>query len=274
MQSAASPAPKNPTHRSAGSNAKKNASLKPKRSIQKSKTTFSKSSVKKPQLNKNLALKTKSAKVSTQSVKKQKPNKKQKAKARAKTQQPVVKKPRLIVIDPGHGGLDKGACVKECTEKMLCLMTALMLKKELNEKGFRVLLTRTSDIFIPLKKRTTIANSAKCDLFISLHFNSAPSASANGVEVFIPRYSSSIRKTNSKSIAEKITRRCKAIMKSNCRGVKEANFTVLRETSMPAMLVEGGFITNDKERKKLLNPVYLQSLSKAVAEGVALHFKK
>ena len=90
----------------------------------------------------------------------------------------------LIILDPGHGGSDEGAKIHFFMEKSLTLMTSLLLRKHLNELGYRVIMTRSKDVFIPLYRRVSIANKTKAALFVSVHFNSSPSPDAHGIEIF------------------------------------------------------------------------------------------
>lgn len=180
----------------------------------------------------------------------------------------------IITIDAGHGGSDTGAEVKECSEKMLCLMTALMVKKKLNDRGYKVVLTRVNDTYVSLHQRASIATKSKSDLFVSIHFNSAPSSKASGIEVFVPRTSKASRKKECKALAASVIASTKKQSGSSSRGIKEANFMVLKETKMPAILFEGGFITSSEERKKLLNPKYLEKLASGISEGIDLYIKK
>lgn len=184
------------------------------------------------------------------------------------------KKKPLIVVDPGHGGLDFGAHNKRCREKMLCLASAFMVKKYLNELGYRVRLTRSGDVFIPLDKRVSMANKLKCDLFVSMHFNAAKNAKAHGIEIYYYYKKKQLRSTKSRQVASRVLSRLVTRTGASSRGVKQGNFCVIRETSMPAILVEGGFITNPKEVNLLLDNKYLESIGLAIAEGIDSFYKQ
>src|SRR5262249_41746606 len=90
----------------------------------------------------------------------------------------------LIVVDPGHGGTDEGAKVRSLLEKKMTLTTAFLTKRHLEELGYRVILTRSRDIYIPLPRRTAIANKNQGALFVSIHYNTAKNSLAKGVEIF------------------------------------------------------------------------------------------
>ncbi|MCH9614900.1 MAG: N-acetylmuramoyl-L-alanine amidase LytC [Chlamydiia bacterium] len=188
---------------------------------------------------------------------------------------PVKKAPGpLIVLDAGHGGYDVGSASHKTYEKDLCLSTTMLTKKYLTQKGYRVVLTRTRDVFIPLKKRAAIANKTRARLFVSLHFNAAKTDKAAGIEVFYYNKGNKWRQNCSSKLAKRVLANLLWTTKAPSRGVKVGNFHVIRETSMPAILVEGGFITNTKERNKLKDARYRDKIARAVAAGIHSYFTK
>jgi len=178
----------------------------------------------------------------------------------------------LIIIDPGHGGEDQGtkSLVKPVyTEKNLNLKTAKFLSDFLENNGFQTLLTRTDDTFVPLKERATFANERRPLLFVSIHFNAAPSTEAKGVEVFYFKSEENKNRTKaSQALAGYILGDVLGITKAPSRGVKHGNYAVIRETDMPAVLVEGGFLTNKEDLQKLKDPAYLKMVAKGIADGI------
>ncbi len=183
----------------------------------------------------------------------------------------------VVVIDAGHGGQNLGARANKpyCEEKRVALQTARLAKKYLSQLGYHVIMTRNTDEFLPLERRVEIANKAGAEIFVSLHFNSSRNPIAKGIEVyFYDGKSSHTRTAASRRMASfvltQLIRRTHAVS----RGVKSANFHVIRETKMPAILVEGGFISNPQERAKLKDPDYIDQLARAVADGVDQYFKK
>ncbi len=174
----------------------------------------------------------------------------------------------LIVIDAGHGAEDKGAQRHASDEKKLALTTALFVKHHLTQKGYRVLLTRNRDVFIPLEKRAMIANQSNCAAFISIHYNTAPSEEAHGVEVYFYHKGEKKRQDISKKLATDVIHNVVKATGARSRGVKHGNFCVIRETTMPAILVEGGFMSNEGEMKKLRDNRYLEKLAEGIATGV------
>jgi N-acetylmuramoyl-L-alanine amidase len=179
----------------------------------------------------------------------------------------------LIVIDAGHGGTDEGAKVNHFMEKKLALTTALLTMKHLEELGYRVVMTRSRDVFLPLPRRVSIANKAKGSLFVSVHFNSSPSVEAKGIEIFYYDSKEMWRTRASKRLASCILHRVIDQTDAVSRGIKQGNFHVIRETEMPAVLVEGGFITNREERSLLRDKEYLDRLAVGIAKGIDKYMK-
>ena len=179
----------------------------------------------------------------------------------------------LIYLDAGHGGTDEGAKVSAFKEKRLTLLTTLLTKKHLEELGYRVLLTRGRDIFLPLQKRVSMANNAKATMFVSIHYNSSPNAEAHGIEIFYYDSKEHWRSKASKRLANCMLYRLVDQTDATSRGVKTGNFHVIRETDMPAVLVEAGFLTNYNERQKLKDRNYLDRVSIGIAQGIDKYFK-
>lgn len=183
-----------------------------------------------------------------------------------------AKKQIVIVLDPGHGGDDFGGASKakpRTHEKFLCLSTAIMVKDHLQKNGYRVHLTRHNDSFLELQERVDLAHDKNSTIFVSLHYNTAPSADAQGIEVYYydPKTTSK-RTAESKKLAKLVLDGVVANAQTKSRGIKHGNFRVIRETKVPAILVEGGFLTNAAELKQLKSPTYLNKLAKGVAEGI------
>ena len=182
-----------------------------------------------------------------------------------------------IVLDAGHGGLDRGAKIKYpyVEEKKLTLSLTLLAKKELEKLGYKVILTRSKDYFIPLKKRVDYANSLDAEMFISIHFNSFPNNEAHGIEIYYHNSQENKQKAkSSKNLAQStLSQICK---KSNAksRGVKNGRFVVIKDTKMPAILIEAGFLTNPQERDNIRKQIYLEKISYGIAQGIENFIKK
>ncbi len=169
---------------------------------------------------------------------------------------------RTIVIDAGHGGFDRGGVpYQRIGEKNLTLDVAQRLKRVMQAGGYRVIMTRDSDVFIPLGTRVAIANSNRNAIFVSIHFNSAPRWSANGIETYYYR-------SDAASLAASIHRNVVAMTSSENRGIRRRGFFVLRRTAIPAVLVECGFLTNPTEGNNIQNSAYRQRLAETIARGV------
>lgn len=179
----------------------------------------------------------------------------------------------LIIIDAGHGGTDEGARVSAFMEKKITLITAILAKKRLEERGYKVILTRSRDRYVPLARRVSIANRTKGAAFVSIHFNASRSQSAKGIEVFFCETKEKWRGRASRRLADCILFQVIDQTEALSRGVKGGNFHVIRETEMPAVLVEGGFVTNGEERNLLKDRAYLGKIAEGIAEGVDKYFK-
>lgn len=174
----------------------------------------------------------------------------------------------LIVLDAGHGGKDEGARVRSLQEKKLSLLTTLYAKKHLEELGYRVLLTRAKDVYVPLSKRVLIANKMKCIAFVSIHFNTAPNHLAQGLEVYYTGDSSE-RGRSSRKLGNFLLHYVMDQTGAASRGVKLGNHLyVIRETQMPAVLFEAGFMTNPDEWSKMKEKSYLDKIAKGISQGV------
>jgi len=167
-----------------------------------------------------------------------------------------------VVIDAGHGGYDRGGIPgQRVSEKEMTLDVSRRLKNILESSGYRVVMTRNSDVFVPLGTRTAIANSYRNAIFVSVHFNSATRRGASGIETYF--YS-----RDSLALASAIHHYVAGGAPSENRGVRRRGYFVLRRTSMPAVLVECGFLTNPTEAAYAQNASYRQKLAEAIAAGV------
>lgn len=177
------------------------------------------------------------------------------------------------MLDAGHGGTDEGTKMRSFREKKITLMTALYAKRELEAMGYRVILTRFKDVSVSLVKRTKLANQSRVALFVSIHFNASQNPLAKGIEVYYCGGKKTERTTASRRLASLILHHLLDETESRSRGVKTGNFHVIRETQMPSVLVEGGFVTNREERIQLKDKNYLAKIAKGIAKGVD-HYAK
>lgn len=183
----------------------------------------------------------------------------------------------LILIDPGHGGRDLGASSphkEPILEKNIALKTSRELAHALQKAGYRVAMTRTSDTFIELQDRSHHANSIDADLFISVHFNGAKNPKAHGLEVyFYTDKANNLRHVSSKRFAKDCVDTLAHNLRMKKRGLKEGNFHVIRETSMPAILIEGGFVSHAQEAVRIDTPQYRKVYASSVVDAVNRYFR-
>lgn len=197
---------------------------------------------------------------------------------REMTKPPILKEKGLVVIDAGHGGEDVGtqSLVKpRCQEKTLNLTTARFVRDYLQQLGYRVMMTREEDVFVSLEKRAQWTNAHAPVIFVSIHYNSAPNAEAHGIEVFFfQSVTDKVRSNKSKRLAQVVLKHVLAQTEAKSRGVKHGDYAVIRETQMPAILIEGGFITNEQEAQRLRDSAYLKKLALGVAKGIEEYLKR
>ncbi len=218
---------------------------------------------------------------------------------------PVLRPFQTVVLDPGHGGNDPGAIgVGKLREKDVTLRLAKMLRPKLEEKGFRVVMTRENDRALSLEERTAIAEAARGDLFVSLHANAARRRSAHGIETYYPdanheRHTlrvaarengvsrselNALQRTlaklrvsevspHSKRLAERVQHELVSGVPKQYRpvadlGVKKGPFYVLFLSNMPSVLVESGFVSHPGEARRLRDRRYLDALADGIAKAL------
>jgi N-acetylmuramoyl-L-alanine amidase len=199
---------------------------------------------------------------------------------------PARKPIRTICLDPGHGGKDNGGQTGEFLEKQYTLVLAREVENQMCAAGFKVVLTRTKDRFVELEDRPAFAKRHNADLFISLHFNVAPQGGARGLEVYCltPANTSSTNARGKSAniysfpgnrqdarnilLAYQLHKSLVTGLRAEDRGLRRARFAVLRTATMPAVLIEGGFLSDSEERKKIVDPKYLSRMAAAIVQGV------
>jgi N-acetylmuramoyl-L-alanine amidase len=214
----------------------------------------------------------------------------------AKTIEPLVRPHRVanvgkletVVLDPGHGGHDKGQVSRYGPEKEFALDVARKLRPILQAKGLRVIMTREGDYFVPLEVRAKIANAARNSIFVSIHFNATnDNPNAAGFEIFsftprgAPSTSDSAVASSSYNMQPGSAVDAQSMALSACiyhsllghipeydRGIKRARFAVLRLTKVPAVLIEGGFLTERGEGKLISNRDWRGKLAAAISLGI------
>ncbi|MBE9076503.1 DUF3747 domain-containing protein [Romeria aff. gracilis LEGE 07310] len=184
-----------------------------------------------------------------------------------RTPSPSIPRPRqgqlTVVIDPGHGGRDPGAIgIGGLREKDINIFVSRRVQERLADRGIQALLTRSSDVEIDLEPRVDFADRANADIFVSIHANaiSLSRPEVNGLETYY--YSSGLR------LAQTIHNTVLRETDIRDRGVRQARFYVLRNTSMPAVLVETGFVTGSEDAARFRNDSELRDLADAIADGI------
>jgi N-acetylmuramoyl-L-alanine amidase len=224
--------------------------------------------------------------------------------APARLQKTASTAAKLIVIDPGHGGKDPGAIGKKgLEEKFVVLDIGHRLRRLLERQGYKVIMTRSDDTFIPLDDRAQLANTRQADLFISIHANASPRRSLKGVEIYLlgratdadaravaarengtsesqltdleqifSDMSLDYRINHSISLAHQTREAFLRTVGSNYRlvdlGVKRAPFYVLMSSTMPSILAEVSFISNPEEEARLKQKAYRQKVAEGLFEGI------
>ena len=193
---------------------------------------------------------------------------------------------RSIFLDPGHGGSDPGAVSGGVREKDLTLSVYNKVSSKLASLGYTVLTSRNVDKYVDLVDRAEQANNANADMLLSIHFNAGGQGVARGIETYyyqsqedrVPKinkenHNNSERLERSRKLANKVQQNLLYQTGANDRGVKRASFTVLRETSIPSILVELGFIDNPEERNKIKTNEYQERLANGIVDGIVAYYK-
>ncbi len=200
---------------------------------------------------------------------------------------------KIVVLDPGHGGYDNGASSRYGYEKDFTLDVVRRLRKRLEAAGLRVVQTRNSDTFVDLERRPRVANRTPDSIFVSIHFNSADwKPTANGIETYaipplgappsgqdsvmardrLPELGHALEPVNF-TLATAMHHALMGKMKAEDRGVKRARYVVLKDAATPAILIEGGFLTNPGDAARIANPAWRESYAAAIAAGI-VEYKK
>ena len=193
---------------------------------------------------------------------------------------------RAIFLDPGHGGSDSGAVANGVREKDLTLSVYNKVSSRLASLGYSVLTSRNTDKDVGLVSRADQANKSNADMFLSIHFNAGGRGASYGIETYYykdrPEYTPAINKDKhndperlekSKKLAQKIQQSLVSKTGAFDRGVKRETFAVLRETSIPSILVELGFIDNQEEVKKIKTNEYQEKLADGIVDGIVEYYK-
>lgn len=176
-----------------------------------------------------------------------------------------------VYLDPGHGGSDEGCAREGVREKDLNLAIALLVRDQLEEQGYQVIMSRETDTYIAKETRVAQANRSGADIYISIHQNATEEgAGVNGMEVW---YTEDSDRSDSKRLAQLIRQQTLRSTGAEDRELRsDADFYVTGNTSMPACLIETGFLSNTAEREKLGLAEYQQQIADGIAQGVSYYF--
>jgi len=193
-----------------------------------------------------------------------------------------------VVLDAGHGGHDKGAVCIFGNEKDFALDVCARARRLLEAKGLKVIMTRTDDTFIPLEERPSVANVTPHSIFVAIHFNdSLANQEASGFEIYsitpqgepstqdkglalhdLRAEPGNVTDAQSLALSESIYHSLLGNIPQVDRGVKHARFAVVRLAQVPAVLIEGGFVSSSTEARQIATPAYRQELAEAVVNGI------
>jgi len=200
----------------------------------------------------------------------------------------IVAKPvRTVVLDAGHGGFDQGAQSILGNEKDFALDVVQRARDLLLKAGFNVRLTRSADVFVRLEDRVAFGNRQSNAVFVSVHFNAGAREEAGGLETYslaprgVPSTNSlnltlsdfqpgigNLRDPENIALATAMHTALITRVGGNDRGIKRARFIVLRDSNIPGVLIEGGFLTNPVDRVRIATPIYRQLLAQAIYQGI------
>lgn len=186
---------------------------------------------------------------------------------------------KTIYLDPGHGGVDPGSIYKDIYEKNINLNICLILKNELEKKGAKVYLTRNGDYDLStpntstrkksdLNNRVRIINDSKADIYISIHLNSTSSKNWHGAQVFYDDVN-----INNKKIALTMQEELKKSLNTDREIEEISNMLLNRKITVPGVLIEVGFLSNDNERYLLKQEIYQKKIAQTIVNGTIKYFE-
>lgn len=194
------------------------------------------------------------------------------------------RKIRVVALDAGHGGRDPGYQIGNHQEKKYTLLLAKQVQDLLEEAGLKSVMTRRSDMYVERGERADLARSGKADVFVSLHYNTAPDQTAKGVETYavtpfgaeatnggevtLRPYPGNKYDAQSVLLAYEVQRSITRSLDLADRGVRRAGFEVLRKAPMPSILIESGFMSNPADSKKVFDEDHRKEMARAIVDGI------
>jgi len=199
----------------------------------------------------------------------------------------AFEKSRIVYLDPGHGGYESGASYSGVQEKNINMEVANKIRTNLEKLGMTVIMSRTYDEYVSLLNRSIDANASNAQIFVSIHHNAMPgSTTVNGIETYYYEYDEDYPSRINEEMHDDPTRilesaKLASAIHSNLvqstgatdRGIRSETFSVLRETAVPAVLLELGYMSSPTELSKLTNIDYQITMAKAISNGIATYFK-
>ena len=175
-----------------------------------------------------------------------------------------------VVLDAGHGGTDPGAIQGDAVEKEITLEITKRTKELLEDSGYKVGMTREEDNRVELGDRAAFANKRNAEVFVSIHCNASENHKGNGIETFYAEQKGSEDQLLAEMIQSAVMEQTDAFD----RGIKAADYMVIVRTTMPAVLIEVGFLTDEVEKDMLQDKEYQQKLAKGIAEGIRRYLNR
>lgn len=182
-------------------------------------------------------------------------------------------KNKKIVLDPGHGGMDKGTSFQDLYEKDINLKIACYAKEYLEKQGIQVYMTREEDKFLYLREISDYSNNLNSDILISIHVNSNKDISYNGIITYY-HHQEEFQKDERIKLADTIQKQLSKEKTWRDGGIRRQNIAILRWSNVPCALVECGFITNAEDRKKLRDEKVLKNTGVNIAKGIVNYLKR
>lgn len=176
----------------------------------------------------------------------------------------------VVFIDAGHGGIDEGCAKNGVQEKTINLAIAKIVQEKLENSGYDVIMAREEDIFVTKEDRVRMANEAQADIYVSIHQNSAQDSRINGMEVW---YDGADETRDNKRLSQLVSKQTAGSTEAVERALRpDADFHVTGSTLMPACLIEAGFLTNPKERARLVTAEYQEQVAEGIVRGIEYYF--
>lgn len=176
----------------------------------------------------------------------------------------------VIFVDAGHGGMDEGCAKNGVQEKTVNLAIARIVREKLEEAGYEVIMAREEDVYVAKEERVRMANTSQADIYVSIHQNSAEDSRINGMEVW---YDGADETRDNKRLSQLVSKQTAGSTEAAERALRpDADFHVTGSTTMPACLIEAGFLTNPEERARLVTPEYQEQVAEGIVRGIEYYF--